>query len=175
MHICASDLTTIGWDNGLSPGRRQSIISNSAGILLIGTLGINLNEILLEINIFSLKIRLKMSCVKLRIFRLRLNVLIHSWVNSIMILSGSLFNLSAWRFASHRCRDWHILAQTLTTHTELVMLIFNTLSPRQNYRHFADDILEYIFLNENIWISINIHWSMFIRIQTTISDHWFRW
>ena len=32
----------------------------------------------------------------------------------------------------------------------------NTLRPRQNGRHFADDIFKYIFLNENIWISIKI-------------------
>ena len=30
----------------------------------------------------------------------------------------------------------------------------NTLGPRQNGRHFADDIFKCIFLNENIWISI---------------------
>ena len=33
---------------------------------------------------------------------------------------------------------------------------FNTLRPRQNGRHFADDIFKCIFLNENAWISINI-------------------
>ena len=32
----------------------------------------------------------------------------------------------------------------------------NTLGPRQNGRHFADDIFKYIFLNENVWISIKI-------------------
>ena len=30
----------------------------------------------------------------------------------------------------------------------------NTLRPRQNVRHFPDDIFKCIFLNENIWISI---------------------
>ena len=30
----------------------------------------------------------------------------------------------------------------------------NTLRPRQNGRHFADDIFKCIFLNENIWIAI---------------------
>ena len=34
--------------------------------------------------------------------------------------------------------------------------MFNSLRPRQNGRHFADDIFIYIFLNENIWISIKI-------------------
>ena len=33
---------------------------------------------------------------------------------------------------------------------------FNTLRPRQNGRHFADDILKCIFLNENVWIRIEI-------------------
>ena len=39
--------------------------------------------------------------------------------------------------------DWHML---------------NTFRPRQNGRHFADadDIIKCIFLNENVWISIEI-------------------
>ena len=32
----------------------------------------------------------------------------------------------------------------------------NTLQPRQNGRHFPDDIFKCIFLNENVWISIKI-------------------
>ena len=32
----------------------------------------------------------------------------------------------------------------------------NTLRPRQNCRHFADDIFKCIFLNENVWISLKI-------------------
>ena len=32
----------------------------------------------------------------------------------------------------------------------------NTLRPKQNGRRFADDTLKRIFLNENMWISINI-------------------
>ena len=32
----------------------------------------------------------------------------------------------------------------------------NTLRSRQNGRHFADDIIKCVFLNENIWISMNI-------------------
>ena len=44
-HICISKLTTIGTDNGLSPGRRQAIICFNAGILLIGPLGTNFREI----------------------------------------------------------------------------------------------------------------------------------
>ena len=32
----------------------------------------------------------------------------------------------------------------------------NTLRPRQNGRHFADDILKRIFVNENVWIPIKM-------------------
>ena len=35
-HICVGNLTIIGSDNGLSPGRRQAIIWTNVGILLIG-------------------------------------------------------------------------------------------------------------------------------------------
>ena len=75
-HLCVSDLTTIGSDNGLSPGRRQAIIWTDARILLTGPLGINFSEILIEIHTFSLKkMYLKMSSAKGRLFRLGLNVL----------------------------------------------------------------------------------------------------
>ena len=47
--------TTIASDNGLSPVRRQAIISSNAGILLIGPLGTNFSEILIKINTFSFK------------------------------------------------------------------------------------------------------------------------
>ena len=53
-HICVRKLTIIGSDNGLSPGRRQAIIWTDAGLLLIGTLGTNSSEILVEIYIFPL-------------------------------------------------------------------------------------------------------------------------
>ena len=37
---------------------------------------------------------------------------------------------------------------------EAVLKGVNTLRPRQNGRHFPDDIFKCCFLNENIWISI---------------------
>ena len=38
----------------------------------------------------------------------------------------------------------------------LVDLLVNTLRPRQNGRHFADDVLKCIFFNENALISLKI-------------------
>ena len=62
--------------NGLSSGQRQAIIGTRAGILLIGTLGTNFNEILSRIQTFSgKKMYLKMSSGKWRPFCLSLNVL----------------------------------------------------------------------------------------------------
>ena len=34
--------------------------------------------------------------------------------------------------------------------------MLNTLRPRRNVQHFADDIFKRIFFNENVWISIRI-------------------
>ena len=48
-YICVGNLTIIGSDNDLSPGRRQAITWSNVGILLIGPLGTKLSEILIEI------------------------------------------------------------------------------------------------------------------------------
>ena len=75
-HICVSKVSIIGWDNGLSPGRRQAIIWTNAGILLIWPLGTNFNKTSIEIHTFSFKkVHLKLSSGKWRPFCLGLNVL----------------------------------------------------------------------------------------------------
>ena len=77
MHICVNKLTIIGSDNGLSPDWRQAIIWTNAGLLLIGPLGTNFSEILIEMLTFSLKkMHLKVTSAKRRSFCLGLNVLI---------------------------------------------------------------------------------------------------
>ena len=74
-HICVSKLTIISPDNGLSPGRRQTIIWTNAGILLIGPLGTSFSEILIEIHEFPFKkLHLKMSSRERQPFCLGLNV-----------------------------------------------------------------------------------------------------
>ena len=76
-HVFVSKFTITASDNGLSPGRRQAIIWNNAGILSIGPLGINFSEILIEILTFSFKkMRLRVSSAKWQPFCLCLNVLI---------------------------------------------------------------------------------------------------
>ena len=48
----------------------------------------------------------------------------------------------------------HLKISIYTTGSNIAVL--NTLRPRQNGRHFADDTFKRIFMNENVRISINI-------------------
>ena len=59
---------------------------------------------------------------------------------------------------SHIVFKCHYSASPYTT---LTPIWFNTLRPRQNEHHFADDIFKCIFLNENVSISIKI-WLKFV-------------
>ena len=96
-----------------------------AGILLIGPLGTNFSEILIEIYTFSIKImHLKISPGKCRSFCLGLNVL--TGEQYIVMTSSPILPL-------------------LST--------ANTLKPEQYVRHFADYIFKWIFLNEYFLIS----------------------
>ena len=53
--MCVGNLTIIGSDNGLSPGRRQAISWNNVGMLLIVPPETNFSEMLIEIHTFSFK------------------------------------------------------------------------------------------------------------------------
>ena len=76
-HICVNKITIIGSNNGLSPGRRQVIIWTNGRIVIIGPLGTNFSEILIEILTLSFKkMRLKVSSGKWRPFCPGLIVLI---------------------------------------------------------------------------------------------------
>ena len=60
------------------------------------------------------------------------------------------------------CREWRYSWSNADTEgDEMLELncgtgVLNTLRPRRNRRHFADDIFKCIFLNENVLISIQI-------------------
>ena len=83
-HICGNKLTTIGSDNGLSPGRHRAIIVTNAGILLIGPLATSSSEMLFEIHMTSSKkIHLKMLSGKMRPFCFGRDVLISCCVMSV--------------------------------------------------------------------------------------------
>ena len=106
MHISVSKLTTIGSDNGLLPGRCQTIIWTNACIFLIEPLGTNFNEILSKIHTFSFKkVHLRMSSRNWWPFFHGLNVFIGGsifswWWQSTLFQSikteKSLDNYSLW-------------------------------------------------------------------------------
>ena len=110
--ICVSKLTIIGLDNGLSPDQRQAIIWTNTWILSIRLLGTNFSEILIEIHTFSSKkILMKMSSGR--------------W----------------WPF----CPSLNVLKDAILPEFCDPVVIghsdpLNTLRPRQNGCHFADDI-----------------------------------
>ena len=101
LFICDSKLTIIGSDNGLLPGWHQAIIWTNARILLIGPLGKNFDDILIEVYTFSLKkMHLKMLSGKWRPFCPGLNVITH-WglvMHIYMCLPAwsSLVQVMAW-------------------------------------------------------------------------------
>ena len=75
-HICVGNLTIIGSDSGLSPGRRQATIWTNDAILWIRPLGTNFSEILIEfLTLWFRKIRLNVSSGKWWPFGLSINVL----------------------------------------------------------------------------------------------------
>ena len=75
-HLCVSNLTIIGSDNGLSPGPRQAIISTNDVMLWIRPLGKNFSEILIEfLTFWFMKIRVDVWSAKWRPSCLGLNVL----------------------------------------------------------------------------------------------------
>ena len=101
-HICVSELTIIGSDNGLSPGRRQAITWNNVGLSSIEPLGTNFSEISIGIQTFSFKkMHLNMSSGKCRPFCLVLNVLNH-WK---VVSNGKQMNLHSLGYAMPQTHD----------------------------------------------------------------------
>ena len=95
----------IGSDNGLSPSRRQAIIQTNARILLIRPLGINLSELLIEINIFSFQANVfengvwEMASISFR----PQCVNIEGWY-IMRTHNGTYCMFAAMKLATHQCR-----------------------------------------------------------------------
>ena len=56
----------------------------------------------------------------------------------------------------------------------LTSVTVHTLRLTQNGRHFIDDTFKCVFLNQNMWIRLIFHVSLFLRVQLAISQYWFR-
>ena len=74
--------------------------------------------------------------------------------NALMIWMPPVIQLTCHCFVSFAYRGQHINNSVEPDYKKSIG--FDTLRPRQNGRHFPDDIIKRNFLNENIWILINI-------------------
>ena len=94
------------------------------------------------------------------------NIIICWWLTDI-------FHLHESNFLGQYCARYKVIARVVADILKLLLLSvlwqdvgnhcvspltsippFNTLRPRQNGRHFVDDIFKCIFLNETFWIPI---------------------
>ena len=118
MHICVSKLTIICSDNGLTPDQHQAIIWTNTGILLIGPLGTNFSEILIDTyTLLFKKMHLKMSSRKWRPFCLGLNVLSQCQVITIYHLMYAhvyvgIHVLKSLQFISRCPLDVHVMTSS---------------------------------------------------------------
>ena len=135
MHICIGKLTIIGSDNGLSPGKCQTIIWNNAGISLIGHLGTDFSEILIEIYTFPFK-------------KMYLKMLSRKWRPSCLGLNA----LTLRCFYASRSSLFQIMANCLFGTKPLSKEIF---------RHHCVNVRVY-YSTEILWKSFNkIHFMLF--------------
>ena len=143
-HICVGNLAIIGSDNGLSPGRRQAIIWNNAGILFIEPLGTNFCEILFEMHTLSFnKMYLRMLSAKWRPSCIGLNVPQFNKVRE------SFGGWQAIGFFVITCYDYEMVLAQLTQCT-LVMSVmpFCIVDISQHYLNAPSH-----YLGQSIWKS----------------------
>ena len=66
-------------------------------------------------------------------------------------------NINPWFYMNDYSHlIWVCCLSAISAATVFLGPLLNTLRPRQNGRHFPDDIFKRIFFNENVWISFKI-------------------
>ena len=87
---------------------------------------------------------------------------------------SSLVQIMAWCLPGNKPLSEPMMVSSLmhicVTRSQWV----NSSPPGQNGHHFADDMLRYIFVNEKFCSLIKISLKLFLRVQLTITKHWFR-
>ena len=73
-----------------------------------------------------------------------------------------------------QCIRSKAIDRVLPGHSGLSTRRGDTLKPRQHNHHFPDRLFKSIFLNENVWMLIKVSWSLFLRSQLTMFQHWLR-
>ena len=94
--------------------------------------------------------------------------------NPYMFSSGMRPPCNLFKTNSSRRGKWPVMFGMEEQHpvTRRLTLV-NTLRPRQNGRHFPDDIFKCILLNENVSIAIKLSLKFVVKVQLTILQHWF--
>ena len=81
----------------------------------------------------------------------------------IFIISNIFLDVLSW------------ISWSVYFHSDVVikysLFILNSSRPGQNGRHFPDDIFKMHF---HEWKNLYFDWSLFLRVQLTIFQHWFR-
>ena len=70
-----------------------------------------------------------------------------------IIIAATVYDWTV-TYVNMNIRNDSLTAHWPTIGEQTLVARLNTLRPRQNGRHFADDIFNCIFLNENVWIPI---------------------
>ena len=99
----------------------------------------------------------------------------HSEMSFYCLKTGKYINhLRTELFRKNKLNHFTFKTPTYVVQT---YLLINTLRPRQNGRHFTDDIFKCIFLYENawipIWISLNVVPKGPINNIPALVQHWF--
>ena len=84
--------------------------------------------------------------------RVDYNYVFHAWrleQNVYHLDDDILVEITFWQKVNELWFKLHEIIYGCSIH-------INILRPRQNGRHFADDIFKWIFLNENVWIPIKM-------------------
>ena len=188
-HICVTYLTIIVSDNGLSPSRHQAIIWTNDGILLIRPLGTNFSEILIEIHKISIQENAFENIVCEMTAILSRPQCVKCWSCTCMNLVINSFTIILTPDGARSSTglgligEWNIVVPKLLPLLKIMNMCsllnhtyFNPLRPRQNGHHFTEDTFK---MNAFSWmkmfeIQLKFHWSLFLRVQLTIFQHWLR-
>ena len=106
------------------------------------------------------------------------------WWNTciLLLIIWCIFDMANWRYFTdlwggrwkdQYCHDCHWIFENLPS-CRWQMLSCNSSFTGQNGCHFADNVFKCIFLNEKFVFWLILHWSLFLRVQLTITQHWFK-
>ena len=79
-------------------------------------------------------------------------------VGKINLIEGGSLKTSSIQSEDRNSFGGFVIADTIINRYQIpkIYISVNTLRPRQNGRHFADDMFKCIFSNENVWIPVEI-------------------